>query len=126
MQDEWNPTTDELRAWAYGQDPDFEPDPDFDLSVARLEHAELLMEGAADPACGQRDFFVRVLYLLVGDAVRSEGEEHDLGVLSQLVDDAAESADERLQLWAERARELLEHPERFDYDDWCDGGLARR
>ena len=70
MRNPWEPTDDEIAAWAYRPDA-VEPVQDWDLSVASIDRAPLLIRLAADPACPTRDYFLRVLYLLVGDRVRA-------------------------------------------------------
>jgi hypothetical protein len=66
-----------------------------------------------------------VLYLLVGDGVRSNWVLHGQSCVENLLDQASRIADQSIQLWAWRTRDLLAHPEHFDHEGWCRGGLAR-
>jgi hypothetical protein len=125
MRDPLDPTDAELRAWA--QSGDFAPIEDWDLIIAEPIRAPVLIELAAHGPSGSREFFLHCLYLLVGDAVRSRfntaSEQTIEAVLARSETTAGES--ESVALWLARSRRLLEHPEEFEYDAWCGGGLAR-
>jgi hypothetical protein len=117
----FDPTDDELRQWALGDGR--WPVQDFDLMVAEHNRLPVLLELTSSP---QREFFLRCLYLIVGDAVRSN---FNTTMRSDLEDalDRAELAlrDPAIDRWVSDSRALIAHPETFTYDDWCDGGLAR-
>jgi hypothetical protein len=119
----YDPSDDELRQWAYsGLD---EPIEDFDLMVAEWDRAPLLIELASSPA---RDFVFRCLYLIVGDAVRTTFHTSSREQIKTMLAGAAPAAatDRGVGRWIGESQRLLEHPERFDFDLWCDGGLAKR
>lgn len=113
-------TGDELKAWAYSANETMPPD--FDLVVARAGNAELLLELAGDPGCPERDFCLHCLYVLAGDIVRGDFRDMSRHRLLQLVGKAQSSQDPRLSRWSSRTGELVERPESFEYDLWCDGG----
>jgi hypothetical protein len=125
MRDAFDPTDDELRAWA--QSGDFAAMEDWDLLIAEPERASVLIELAAHGPPGSREFFLHCLYLLVGDAVRSRfntaTEQTVEAVLAGAETTARES--ESIAVWLARGRRLLEHPDEFEYEAWCGGGLAR-
>ena len=120
----WHPSTDEIREWAY--DPEaLEPEQDWDLILAAERHEKLYLDLASDEVCPNRQYFLDILYLIVGDAVRT-----DYRVLAQYhVDGFLQRAEAYshpdIRLWCERARYLMAHPATFDYESWCAGGLAR-
>jgi hypothetical protein len=118
-----NPTAEEVRAWAYSGD--LAPEQDWDLVLAEVHLAPTLIELVADERCPGRDFPLRVLYLLVGDAVRSGYQQTRPEDLEPLFSEAERRGELGLTTWATRSRQLLEQPDRFDYAAWCDGGLAR-
>jgi hypothetical protein len=122
MQDPINPTDEELREWAYKER--WEPVEDFVLMVADVERAALLIELTRSP---QREFFFRCLYLIVGDAVRTKFNTAARPDVEAMLASAAVPAthDQAIAAWVKASRELLEHPDRFEYEAWCDGGLAR-
>jgi hypothetical protein len=120
--DEANPKEAEIVRWAYADASPFE---DWDLIISDADYAPLLIRLIGDPACRGARYFLRALYVLTGDAVRTcyrHTTEHEVGKVIAL---AHESADESLRLWAYRSDELMRNPTQFEYYAWCDGGLAR-
>jgi hypothetical protein len=119
----FDPSDDELRHWAQsGRDWPVE---DFDLMVATCDRAPLLLELASTPA---REFALRCLYLIVGDAVRSNFGTSSRAEIETMLTDAtgAAATDRGVSRWIAESRSLLGQPERFDYALCCDGGLASR
>ena len=123
MRDPANPTDAELTRWAFSDEP--QPIEDFDLVVADVERVPLLLELTSSP---QRPFFMRCLYLIVGDAVRTAFKTSSRSAVQSALEVAiaVAASDRAVARWAEDSQTLLASPERFDYDDRCDGGLARR
>lgn len=66
-----------------------------------------------------------VLYLIVGDAVRSQFRSRPRPVVEGFIDRGDEYDHPSIKLWQKRSRELLRHPDSFDYTLWCAGELAR-
>ena len=124
MHDPWNPTEDEVRAWAYDAGT-LEPEQDWHLALPDTGFEELYLDLVADPACPKHDYFLWVLYLLVGDAVRSGYRATPRERVGALLDAARARRSPELELWTERSRALMARPDIFDYDLWCGGGLAR-
>jgi hypothetical protein len=122
--DPWNPSSTEIRAWAYSDAPE-EPCQDWDLALSWVGHERDYLELAADPACPTREFFLHILYLMIGDAVRSEFKLRPEQIVRGFIELAADSTSPEVRLWRERSLRLLKHPEEFSYDDWCGGGLVR-
>jgi len=125
MRDPWNPQQAEIREWAYSEDQ-LEPDQDWDLVLANLDELDLYLEIAADDACPNWGYFLRVLYLVVGDAVRTEFQTESREDLEALLEATRAFAKRRFDLLRERAEDLIARPETFDYDNWCLGGFVRR
>jgi hypothetical protein len=123
MKTPWNPTNDEVRAWAYQRDP-VEPVQDWDLGLSIARHDKVYLDLVSDQACPARQYLLRVLYLIVGDAVRTGFRSADRGDIDALLVRAGAYADSDIRRWRERSRDLLAHPEKFTYDAWCAGGLA--
>lgn len=122
-----NPGADELRAWGY--DPAAGPPPgmqDWDLLLASDELAPTLLELAADPLCPKRTFALHCLYLYCGDAVRTGFRAHPRRRVRKLLDQGRASQDPWVMLWVDNTKALIADPNRFDYQEWCEGGLARR
>lgn len=71
MIDPWNPTSSEIRSWAYDPEAD-DPCQDWALALSWLQDESVYLSLAADDRCPKRRFFLSLLYLMVGDAVRTD------------------------------------------------------
>lgn len=67
FKDPYNPTSAELKKWAYGDY--YQPDQDFQLYV--MNDPMLVLEFASDLHCPSRQFFLESLYVWVGDKVKT-------------------------------------------------------
>jgi hypothetical protein len=125
MQDPWNPTSAEITAWAY--DPtSMWPEQDWDLAVTSDQNTDLLLQLASDAACPKRDFFLRCLYLFVGDAVRSGFVAHRHEVVVELLENVPVACTPEISRWLARSQKLLDASRgAVDYTLWCEGGYAR-
>ena len=125
MKSATTPTADELCAWAFDAKAE-EPIQDWDLVLTWLAYEDMFLELASTKTCPKADYFLAVLYLIVGDAVRTEYRNRT----KESVEDLLTKAESRfpafvVRTWVLRSRDLLAHPERFSYEDWCAGRLAR-
>jgi hypothetical protein len=123
-----DPTSAELREWAYHPDAGVlsAMPADWDLLVAGDRLIGTLYELAADPGCPARRFGLHCMYIYAADAIRTNFRAHPRRRLRRLVEHAEQGGDELLASWAHNTRMLLARPELFDYYDWCEGGLVRR
>ena len=125
MNDPWNPSHDEIVAWA--DDPvSEEPTQDWDLVLIHARHERTYLQIAANDRCPKQEYFLHVLYLLVGDAVRSGYRSLARPLLEGIIERGDEYPHRDIALWQVRSRELMRHPERFEYAAWCGGELARQ
>ncbi len=124
MRDPWNPSPDEIREWAYTPGA-VEPCQDWDLALAWTRHEYALLELASDDTCPARRYILSVLYLIVGDAVRTGFRNTPRPIIEAFIRRATEYRHSDVSRWQARSEELLRRPELFDYDRWCGGGLAR-
>jgi hypothetical protein len=124
MHDPWNPSPDEIREWAYTPGA-MEPCQDWDLAIAWTGHERVLFELASDDSCLARRFILQILYLIVGDAVRSNFRSTDRIIIEGFIRRGTEYPHPDIARWQARSEELLRRPEVFDYDRWCCGGLVR-
>jgi hypothetical protein len=125
MHDPWNPSPDEIRDWAYTPDAE-DPCEDWDLALSWSGHEKALLDCATDEACPNRLRMLRVLYFIVGNAVRSDFSSKPRPIVEGLVARADECSHPSVRLWQRRSYELLRDPSRFEYDAWCSGGFARK
>lgn len=121
--DPWNPQPEEIRAWAYEPDA-VEPTQDFDLALSWSRHEKAYLDLASDPACPSRRYFLRVLYLVVGDAVRTGYRTVPEPVVRGFVEQGSRYEHPDIREWQARSRALMADPTRFDYERWCAGGYA--
>ncbi len=119
------PTAAELRQWAYTSDAE-EPCQDFDLILSWNWNTGAYLDFVADPACPGSDYFLALLYLMVGDAVRTRFRNVAEVDVRAFIARADGTASQRLRTWQMRSLQLLKEPGEFDYDEWCAGALARR
>ena len=124
MKDPWNPSYDEIREWAYTPGA-MQPCQDWDLAIEWTAHERVLFELASDEACPARRFMLKVLYLIVGDAVRSNFHSENRPFIEGFIRRGTEYPHPDITRWQARSHELLRRPELFDYDQWCAGGLAQ-
>jgi hypothetical protein len=111
-----------LREWAYSPAA-VEPQQDFDLLLAtmpRRSHVEF----AGDAACPKAEYFLRILYLIVGDAVRTAYSSDCRDTIDDLLQAGRAQGSARVLAWVARSERLMLHPEEFDFDLWCAGGFV--
>ncbi|WP_232805818.1 hypothetical protein [Glycomyces xiaoerkulensis] len=120
------PTVDEIRAWALDPHSVAPEGRQWDLTLATDELVDAWLELAADPTCPKRSFALHVLYIYAGDAVRTKFRVHTRKRIDRLLERAEETRDQYVGLWAANTRALIDQPDLFDYDEWCNGGLVLR
>ncbi len=119
---DWTAAADDLREWAYSDDP--EPQQDFDLLITGVGHEDLFLEFVEDESCAKRTYFLGCLYLFVGDAVRTGFESSSKSDVEALLGRVASAESQATRKWRERSLELIRRPEMFNYDQWCAGGFS--
>jgi hypothetical protein len=110
MHDPWNPSADEIRTWAYDAAAQ-EPCEDFGLALKWTRHEKALLECASDDDCPKQDFFLGVLYLIVGDALRSNYSSTNRPILEGFINRGDEYRHPAIQIWQQRSRDLIKFPE---------------
>lgn len=123
-----DPSPAELRAWAYRPDsvPLESMPQDWDLLVSGDQLIMTLFDLALDPSCPARRFALHCLYIYAADGIRTGFRAHPRRRLSKLLKQAERQGDELMAAWAHNCRILMANPERFDYHEWCEGGLVRQ
>jgi hypothetical protein len=122
-----DPTSAELRAWAYQPDsvPLHSMPPDWDLLVSGDRLVNTLFELAMDSACPARRFALHCLHIYAAEGIRTNFQAHPKRRLRKLVEQAEERGDGLMATWAHNSRMLLARQDLFDYHDWYEGGLVR-
>ena len=116
---------DEIREWAY-LEGEMEPEQDWGLHLANLREYDLYVELAADDSCPSWKYFQRVLYLIVGDAVRTGFQTETEDSIHNLLKLTERFPKHRFQLFRQRSLDLLQHPDSFDYNGWCAGMIVAK
>ena len=125
MTDPYNPIAEDIRRWAFDAEAK-EPVQDWDLMLSTVAQEDLFLELASNDECPKADFFLALLYLIAGDAVRTGYRSHPRDAVESLLKKAEARYPKRcIYLWIRRSKHLMAHPEEFQYDDWCAGVLAR-
>jgi hypothetical protein len=126
LSDPINPTPDDLRLWAYTPEADYpdEMSQDWDLVITDFARAPLFLQFASDTACPNRKFFLRCLYILAGDCVRTSGGHTGIPHLREVLQLVVPDAPRDIHLWVERTEHLLAHPKSYNYTRWGWGDLA--
>jgi hypothetical protein len=123
MHNPWNPSVDDIRQWAYDLGA-LAPCQDWELALEWAQHERLYLDLASDESCPKWRFFLGVLYLMVGDAVRTQFRNQPRALIEAFIARGEDYTDLHIKHWQKRSRELLEHPEQFDYRKWCGFGFA--
>ena len=118
-----NPSSTDVREWAYDVAAP-EPDQDWDLTLAFARHELDYLELASDPQCPRRKFFLRILYLIVGDAARNGFKSPSEPIIRGFLERAEKFRHPDIQLWRQRSLALLKDRGAVDYNLWCAGGYA--
>jgi len=126
FKDAVNPTDDEIIRWAYIDGTHYPPEieQDWDLYIAEPERADIFIRLASDRKCPNRKFFLSCLYLLIGDAIRSNGQTWPIPKASAWIAKQTLDLPDDVNLFLNRSKELINNPQNFDYGKWCDGGHA--
>ena len=122
--DPWNPSSYEVKEWAYTIGA-IEPCQDWDLSLAWVGFEDDFIGYASDASCPNADYFLHILYFMVGDSVRSKFNSTHESSVREFIKLGYASKNHKVRLWAQRATNLINHPEAFDYESWCGGQLAK-
>ena len=116
----------ELREWAYNSESFVSTGQDFELTVACLGRADIILECASDNECPKQLFFLSCAYQIIGDAVSSSSVNPSEQEILNFVRRAEKTGNPHLLEFVWRARSVIENPSEFEYDEWCGGQLARK
>lgn len=121
----WNPQPEEIRAWAYDANAPW-PHQDFDLALSWARHEKAYLDLAADVTCPKQNFFLSMLYRVVGDAIRHEYKSVPKPILLGFIERGSSYTAPGIREWQTRSMALISDPSQFDYYLWCAGGYAQK
>ena len=123
MKDPYNPTPEEIEAWAYSNK--LEPTQDWNITITTVDNATLLLKLTSDPKCKKSKYFLKTLYFLVGDIVGKKGSpKPEIDSLMKVFSESEQVGNRQVHRWVRLSRHLINHPDEFDYNKWCEGGLV--
>jgi hypothetical protein len=97
------------------------PDQDWDFYVINGKNDDLLLKGASDPSCRQRDFFLHALYQLVGDYWEWNRNDDTIRErIDRLAAQVKPTASADILLWKSETQRLLAGEMEFDLYYWTD------
>jgi len=120
--DPYNPTADEIKIWANDKNS-FEPEQDWDIIVNWLEYPDLILKLATEDNCPTQNYFIHILYVIIGDFVRSN--RHRSEEIDVLFNKAKNYDHQNIKIWIERSRYIMKYPKKFKYGDWFSGNLSK-
>lgn len=110
-----NPTKEELTKWAFGNY--YQPMQDFELFV--VADPMFILSFAENNNCPTNEFFLRALYVFVGDAVRVNYKNSiKVEKIKELIKQASFSKNENVKKFSERSAFLVENPSSYNYEQW--------
>lgn len=117
---------EEFLAWFQADDEQW-PERDWDVVVTMPETVDWILDLAAEPApaAWKEQFLLRCLYLHAGEAVGSDYRFSNRERLLVLCE-RAKTLTANTARWAHETEQLIDDPSRFEYGEWCLGGIARR
>ena len=119
-----NSSSISITKWAY-QKSQLRSVPEWDELITTIENADLLLSFAQDKNCPRRPSVLRCLYSLVGISA-SKHIDVDIMKIKLLLDKAQSSSDSVILNWVNRSRIILRDLKKFDYIEWCQGGLSQK
>jgi hypothetical protein len=75
MRNPSNPSSEDIRRWAFDAGAE-EPVQDWDLLLSTVAQENFFLELASNDDCPKSEFFLALLYLITGDAVRTDYKSH--------------------------------------------------
>lgn len=124
MNNPWDPSTTEIKEWAFNKKA-VEPVQDWDLALSWKREEDLYLDLASNEKCPKRQYFLKILYLIIGDAVRTDYKYLEKPIIEGFIKKGEKYKHSDIQLWVERSKYLIKNPSSFHYGMWCDGELAK-
>ena len=124
IKSQFNSLSPQITKWAY-QKSKYKSDPQWDETITTIENAEILYTLASDKDCPRRASILRCLYALVGTSA-SKHEDRDISKIKVLLDKGMLSSDVIILNWVNRSRIILRDLRKYDYIEWCQGGLSEK
>ncbi|MDO6687501.1 MULTISPECIES: hypothetical protein [unclassified Agarivorans] len=117
-----NPTIDEVKVWAYSKD-DW-PHDEWDLFLSWTREIDLFIELATDYKCPKQDFFLHMLYYIVGSTYGEPAKSDKVERIKGYSDKGVGIKHGAIRLWRKNVDDLLNNKVSYSYDNWRGGVFA--
>ena len=117
-----NPTVEEVRAWAYSGD-DW-PHEEWDLFLSWTREVDLFIQLATDHKCPKQDFFLHMLYYIVGSTYGEPNKSDKLERIECYSEKGSDIKHGAIKAWRGNVHDLLKNRVKYNYDNWRGGVFA--
>lgn len=118
-----NPTSEDIKSWAYSQSE--WPHDEWDLFLSWTKEVELFIDLAADHKCPKRGFFLHMLYYLVGVTFNEPCKADAIAQIEAYVKKADGQKHGDIRKWVENVDALLKGKQKYEYANWRGGRYAQ-
>ena len=115
-----NPTVEEVKAWAYSDEN--WPHEEWDLFLCWTREVGLFIELATDHKCPKKNFFLHMLYYIIGTTYSEPNKTGKLERIKSYAEKGAFVKHGDIKAWRSHIVELLSGSSKYSYDNWR-GGL---
>lgn len=121
-----NPTISEIETWAWSFNDKDWPHSEWPLYLSWTGEIELFIELASNHKCPKKDFFLFMLYNMVGIAYEYPLKSKSVAKndVKFLISKGRGISHGDIRLWVERSEDLMKRKITYTYDDWRGGVLA--
>jgi len=117
-----NPTIEEVRNWAYSED-DW-PHDEWDLFLSWTREVALFIELATDHKCPKQNFFLHMLYYIVGITYSEPNKTDKLDHIKNYSEKSTGIKHGAIRKWRSNVDDLLNNKVKYNYDNWRGGVFA--
>lgn len=115
----YNPTKDEIIEFAYNRSPINVQDWELGI-IWPIDNIKVIINLAADMNCQKHKYFLRCLYLFAGDFIMG-GYDEEIDAFKDILSYAQKFENKDIKDWIQRAEDLFNNPEKYDYAYWSFG-----
>ncbi|MCX2836141.1 hypothetical protein [Microbulbifer thermotolerans] len=117
-----NPSVEEIRLWAYSAKE--WPHEEWDLFLSWTREVDLFIELAADDKCPKQDFFLHMLYYIVGTTFSEPNKTDKLDRIKSYAEKGSGFNQAAIRDWRNNVSDLLNNRVKYNYDNWRGGIFA--
>ena len=118
-----NPSIEEVSVWAYS-DSDW-PHEEWDLFLSWTKEVDLFIDLATDHSCPKQDFFLHMLYYIVGITHEEPNKSEKDKSIEAYVEKGSGIKHGAIKKWRRDVQDLLRSRVKYNYDNWRGGIFAK-